>query len=399
MPVRSSHITSLLPFALALMPLPAVIVAGAFASASIAVVILGGLWLAWVDRARLMLAGQLALLAATGVMALTYPGKPTEGVLFAATALCALAWPRLLDHLSARTLTGARVVFVASAVLLPVLLLVRALYLHAEIIPPFSLAPDMLAKPTFLAMPLVPAAVLLLVRWRFCTPLAAAFTSFMAIMAVGSASSTATLGFALGAAAVLAAYRRPWAGFGVAAGVLLLPLALSLAVQIAGVTDWSQVWLRGSWIHRLDLWQRALILFQQAPWTGHGFDTYAHIQGAVDMGTLTFEHVGRNHAHSAAMQLLAEGGAPALLALFGLLALLAFPPGRPRADRLREAARLGTLAAAVTPPAIGLNLWSDFTTMLVMYPLLAFALFVPARPDALSPGRGGTAPAPAASPG
>jgi O-antigen ligase len=146
----------------------------------------------------------------------------------------------------------------------------------------------------------------------------------------------------------------------------------------------------------LALWQRALILFEQAPLFGQGFDSFAHIMDTVDLGTLDLG-IGSNHPHSAVMQLLAEGGLTALAAFALLFGLAALPPGQAPRDRWRTAARLGTLAAGVTGPAIGLNLWSDVTAMLVIHPLTAFALFVPVSGGraAVTACRGGTAPAPA----
>ncbi|MBB4313903.1 O-antigen ligase family protein [Roseospira marina] len=368
--------TRLLLFGLALIPLLAVFVAGAFASAAIAVILLGGLWTALRTQAWIALGGLAVLLAVTAGMALTVGGKPTEGVLFATTAIAALAWRRLPGRLPPETLRHAGQAFAAAAVLLPVLLLARAQIFHADIIPPLSNTPDLLAKPMFIAMALLPGALLVLWRLQHRT-LAVLFVIFMAIMAVGSQSSTATLGFALGIAALIAGRIRPVFGVGIAAAIVLMPLVLSVGIQAAGVSDWSEIGLRPSWTYRLELWQRALILFEQAPLTGHGFDSYATAQTTVDMGSLEFEVVGPNHTHSAAMQLLAEGGLPALVAFGLLFALAARPPGQDASDRWRIAARLGTLAAGLTPAALGVNLWSDVTTMLVVYPLLALTLFAP----------------------
>jgi len=380
MTFRTVPMTRVLPYALALLPLLAIAVAGAFASATIAVILLGGLWIAWRSRAFAVLAGQIGGLGLIAAMAVTLEGKATESVLFAATALSAVVWHRLPSLLPDGDMRRARWVFAGAAIVLPVLLLVRAQLFLADEIPSMSVAPDMLAKPTFVAMTLVPAALLIL--WRGGVWWAAlVFAAFMAFMAAGSASSTATLAYILAACAMVAAFVRPILGLVASVAVLLVPLAVSVAIQIGGVDDWSEIGLRISWIHRLELWQRALILFEQAPLFGHGFDSYATLQTQIERGSLGLG-LGRNHTHSVVMQLLAEGGITALAAFGALLWLVARPPGARRriaSDRWREAARLGTLAAALTPPAIGLNLWSDVTTMLVVYPLLAFSLFVVPR--------------------
>jgi len=373
MTLRTFPMTRVLPYALALLPLLAIAVAGAFASATIAVILLGGLWIAWRSRAFAVLACQIGGLGLIAAMAVTLEGKATESVLFAATALSAVVWLRLPSLLPDGDMRRARWVFVGAAIVLPVLLLVRAQLFLADLIPPMSVAPDMLAKPTFVAMTLVPAV--LVIVWRGgLWPVALAFAGFMGVMAVGSASSTATLAYILAACAMVAALVRPILGLAASAAVLLLPLVASVAIQISGVESLSEIGLRASWLHRLDLWQRALVLFEQAPLFGHGFDTYANLMTEVDMGGLSIGF-GRNHTHSVAMQLLAEGGIAALVVLGALLWLVGRSPDA-RRDRWRNAARLGALAAAVTPPAIGLNLWSDVTAMLIVYPLLAFSLFV-----------------------
>lgn len=385
---------------LALVPLLAVTEAGAFASAAIMSLGLGGLWIAWKDRAFAVLAGLAALLVLTAGTAALVGGKPSEAILFATVLACALVWVRLPRLLPDGDLARARWLFAGAAIALPALLLLRAQLFHRDLIPPLSVAPDMLAKPTFVAMTLVPGVMLILWRLRLW-PLALLFGAFMAFMAIGSASSTATLAFLLAMAAILAAWLRPGLGVLAAASVLLLPLVLSIGIRIVGITDWAEIGLRLSWTYRLELWQRALVLFEQAPMFGHGLDSYAHVLQTVHLGALDLG-LGKSHPHSAVMQLMAEGGLTALIAFALLFTLAAVPPGPVTRDRWRTAARLGTLAAGVTGPAIGLNLWSDVTAMLVIYPLTAFALFVPS-PGSAGTGRamarpGGTAPARAATP-
>ncbi|MBB4284835.1 O-antigen ligase family protein [Roseospira goensis] len=365
------------PLVLAALPLLAAAVAGAFASGVIAVVLLAGLWIAGQDRNTPVLAAMLGLLLAAGLASVTVKSTVAEALLFAAAVIGAVQCHRLPDLVPARALDRAATVFLAAAILLPVLVLAHGLLLHRALIPPWSLAPDLLAKPTFVAMTLVAPATVLL--WRRGARLGAAlFVAFMAVMALGSASSTATLAFGVAALTLLLARWRPGLGLALIAAVLLGPLVLSVGIQAAGVSDWTEIGLRLSWTYRLELWQRALILFQEAPLTGHGFDSFADAALAVDLGPLGLD-MGRNHPHAAVMQLLAEGGVPAALA-FALLVWLA--ASRPRlADATDTAARLAAVAAGLTPLAIGLNLWADISVALVLYPWLACGLFLAPAPD------------------
>jgi len=379
-PTSPDHPTRVAFFLFAAMPVLASIVAGVFASTLLVASAVGGLWMAWRQRAFGTLAaiGGLALLA--GLVSTLGNDTVTELVLFSASIVGAVVCLRLARCVTAADRARAATVFVACTIALPVIVLAHGLIRHPDLIPPWSLTPDLLAKHTFVAMTLVIPATYLLWRSRQ-RALAVLFLAFMAVMAVGSASSTATLAFFLSLATLVLARIRPALGVAVLVGVLVAPLVASVAIQVAGITDWSTIGLRMSWTYRLELWQRALVLFQEAPLFGHGLDSYADIAPHLDLGPLDL-HLGRFHPHSVLMQLLAEGGLTAVAA-FGLLVRLIID--RPRlTNRDQWAVRLAALAAAFTPPAIGVNLWSDYTFALVLYPWLACALFLD-HPDEARP--------------
>ncbi|WP_176793281.1 O-antigen ligase family protein [Rhodospira trueperi] len=367
-----------LPFILAAIPLFAVYLAGAFATATLAVAGLGGLWIAWRERNVPILAALACAAGLAGLLAIQGSDKEVEAILFAAASIGAVVCRRLPRWVSRRDLDRAATVFMASATALPVLLVAQAQFLYADSIPPFCITPDALAKPTFIAMALVAPAMALLWQRRHWGA-ALAFLVFMAILAFGSSSSTATLAYTLTLLTLVLAWVRPGLGVAVIVAVLCAPLVISLAIQVSNLTDWTVIDLRSSWLIRLELWQRALVLFEQAPLFGHGLDSFADLAPLIDLGPLDLG-TGRYHPHAAVMQVLAEGGLVALVALALLLRLLTDRPAF--SARWPVAVRLAALAAAVTPPAIGINIWSDFTVALVVYPWLICALFVAAtEPD------------------
>jgi O-antigen ligase len=346
---------------------------------------LGGLWIAWRERDARILVAIACTAGLAGLLAIQGGDTEVDAVLFATACIGAVVCLRLPRWVSRRDLDRAASVFVASATALPILLVVQAQILYADLIPPFCVTPDELAKPTFIAMTLVaPAAVLL---WRRRQRGAAlVFLAFMAFLAVGSSSSTATLAYTLMIVTLALAWLRPGLGIAVIVAVLCAPLAISVAIQVSGLTDWNLIELRMSWLTRLELWQRALVLFEQAPLFGHGLDSFADAAPLVDLGPLDMD-TGRFHPHAAVMQVLAEGGLVALVAMVLVLRLLTDRPAF--SARRPVAVRLAALAAAVTPPAIGINIWSDFTVALVVYPWLICALFVAAtEPDSRHQGSG-----------
>jgi O-antigen ligase len=374
-----------LPFILAAVPLFAVYLAGAFATATLVVAGLGGLWIAWRERNVRILAAVACTSGLAGLLAIQGGDTEVDALLFATACIGATVCLRLPQWVSHRDLDRATKVFVASAMALPILLVAQAQFLYADLIPPFCVTPNELAKPTFIAMTLVaPAAVLLWRRGQ--RGVALAFLAFMTFLAVGSSSSTATLGYALTVLTLALAWLRPGLGVAVIVAVLCAPLAISVAIQVGGLTDWTVIDLRMSWLTRLELWQRALVLFQQYPLFGHGLDSFADAAPLINLGPLDMD-TGRFHPHAAVMQVLAEGGLVALVAMVLVLRLLTDRPTF--SARRAVAVRLAALAAAVTPPAIGVSIWSDFTVALVVYPWLISALFVAAtEPDTRRQGSG-----------
>jgi len=207
----------------------------------------------------------------------------------------------------------------------------------------------------------------------------------------------ACLGAGLVALAVLRSSRPPWRVLG--AGALTLasaPLVLVLAGHGRFLARLDPAYVLGDL--RWDLYRVTLDAIAAAPWTGHGLGSYPVLYHHIRDGALTDAVVFQ--AHSVPLELMAELGVPAALALMGAYGLLV---ARAVLRARATGEPLARLAAAVGLMA-GLHGLLDFSmqtpalavTVLALLGAACPARFAnPASAPALrpEPAHGGPAPA------
>ncbi|WP_299438028.1 O-antigen ligase [uncultured Rhodospira sp.] len=193
----------------------------------------------------------------------------------------------------------------------------------------------------------------------------------------------ASVGAGLAVLVLLRPGPLPWRALGAGAvAVVLAPVALVLAGQGRFFARLDPQFVLGDL--RWDIYRVTLEAISAAPWTGHGLGSYPvvykHVRDTSLTDTLVFQ------AHSVPLELMAELGIPAALALMGAFVLLVAEAAR---HARRDGDPLARLAAAAGLMA-GLHGLLDFS---MQTPALAVTVLV-----LLGAGGTPTAPAPARSP-
>lgn len=221
-------------------------------------------------------------------------------------------------------------------------------------------------------------------RWRWCA--VAAVLMVPVVMAQTHSKSSAAGLLAAGALALLlvATRRLRWPArvlawmVAVAAGLAGLAWALSFTkpVVMGGFAQFAPVWLVDA--HRQVIWQFALGLFAQRPWSGWGLGVINQAPGAGDkIPELGYEFIP-SHTHDWVVQILSESGVvgalPVLLLVTGVAAVLIR-----RWYRDGKAADLAALGLWVTFWSAGLfnfslwNAWWQSTLAILMAVTLSAA--------------------------
>ena len=196
-------------------------------------------------------------------------------------------------------------------------------------------------------------------------------------------SAAATLGFAVGVAALLLILSHRATGRVVtllAGGGVFV--AMPFAAQAIHDLGWHRAgWLDSSARHRVEIWEFSLQRIAEKPLLGWGFDSARHIGALYPDGSEFGWDILPLHPHSTPLQIVLELGAVGAVISLALLWLLARRlDGLPRRPReCGQAMFIATLAIG----CVAFGQWQNWWLAL----LFSIALLVPltARPDDARP--------------
>lgn len=156
----------------------------------------------------------------------------------------------------------------------------------------------------------------------------------------------------------------------VAGTYLLLPIVLTVALRLEFIRELLPS-LPGSWLHRVQIWERTLELIAARPYAGWGLNTSDYIELAA---TGASQQVVQFHPHNVPLQLHLETGFIGAL-LFGLILLAVYRHIACSADSRVVACLLASFTAYFVFSLVSFNAWHDWwlsSLLLTVLTALAF---------------------------